>query len=124
MNHASEPFSRTTFATARTLAGVMRQAPSFVKNAGIGRPHDRWREMHQSGRDSSIPRMRLRPHSGTKSTSPPSARGLVAASAIWRRFTFAPCPPSTDTNHCSVHRKIVGVLERQSCGYECMKRWS
>ena len=30
----------------------------------IGSPHDRCREMHQSGRDSSMPRSRLRPHAG------------------------------------------------------------
>src|SRR5262245_13452839 len=46
----------------------MRQPPSGVEKEGMGRPQEGGREMHQSGRASSMPRMRLRPHPGTNDT--------------------------------------------------------
>ena len=36
---------------------------------GIGRPHLRWREMHQSARSRTMEMMRSLPHSGTQRTS-------------------------------------------------------
>ena len=105
---------------ARTLAEVRKVEPSAVRNAGIGSPHERWREMHQSGRDSSMPRRRLRPHSGVKPTSSATASSARPRSVFPSRFIGR----STPTNHCSVARKMTGVFERQSCGYECEKAWS
>ena len=66
---------------------------------------------HQSGRVSTIERMRLWPARGTKRVA------SIAASAVSRRV-----PPisaiglSMAMNHCGVLRKITGALERQECG--------
>ena len=94
--------------SGQTYQGV----PPASRKAGIGSPQERCREMHQSGRVSSMPRMRLRPQSGTKLIS-----DAVAPMAISRKdLPACPVGRSTPTNHCSVQRKIVGVLLRQSCG--------
>ena len=71
----------------------------------IGTPQARWREMHQSGRVSTIARMRLRPCGGTQRVS------SIAASAFSRRPFVAMV-----MNHCGVLRKISGAFERQECG--------
>jgi hypothetical protein len=97
---------------ARTEAAVRNTEPSGRRNAGIGKPQARWREMHQSGRDSSIPSSRFCPHSGTKrirswADSSASSRSARPSRASGR---------STAMNHCSVQRKITGVFERQSWG--------
>ena len=60
--------------------------------------------MHQSLRPLTIGRIRLAPDAGTNSILSSSA------SASSRN-------PSTDANHCSVARKIVGFFVRQSYGY-------
>ena len=57
--------------------------------------------MHQSPRSLTIASMRLRPLAGSHSTA------AIASSAAARK-------PSTEANHCSVARKIVGFLVRQS----------
>ena len=44
-------------------AGVRIASPHDVQSsAGIGTPHARWREMHQSGRFVTMLKMRSRPH--------------------------------------------------------------
>src|SRR6478672_8212528 len=48
--HASAPYSSNTDAARSTSAVVMIASPHFWQStAGIGTPHARWREMHQSG---------------------------------------------------------------------------
>jgi hypothetical protein len=76
----------------------------------MGTPQVRCRLMHQSGRDSTAPRMRLRPQSGIQRT--PS----TAASAAWRKAAPPAGAWSTATNHWSTARKTTGVLLRQQCG--------
>src|SRR5438105_2252280 len=51
-------FSKT--AAVRSMSGVVRRAsPHAVQStAGIGTPHTRWREMHQSGRFATMLYMR------------------------------------------------------------------
>src|SRR5215813_11484786 len=52
---ASAPYSSNTDAARSTSSGVMIASPHFVQStAGIGTPHARWREMHQSGRFASM----------------------------------------------------------------------
>ena len=76
---------------------------------GIGTPHARWRDRHQSGRFATMPWMRFLPHGGMNSVR------SISASA----FSRSP-PRSIDTNHCGVARKITGFLQRQQHGYECL----
>jgi hypothetical protein len=64
-------------------------------SAGIGTPHARWREMHQSGRLTNIIVIRSRPHSGIHWTR------LHSATAVSRNG-------SRLMNHCGVARKITG----------------
>ena len=74
-------------------------------NSAIGTPQVRWREMHQSGRPSTMALMRASPQSGNHCTP------LMAASASARRFACV-----IEMNHCGVARKATGVLWRQQCG--------
>ncbi len=74
-------------------------------NSAIGTPQVRWRLMHQSGRPSTMPRMRAWPQSGTQPTRP------IAASASLRRLAL-----SIEMNHCGVALNATGVLCRQQCG--------
>ena len=71
----------------------------------IGTPQARWREMHQSGRLSTIEPMRFLPCDGNQRVA------SIAASAFSRKPFF-----SMPMNHCGVARKITGALERQECG--------
>src|SRR6266850_973673 len=49
--HESAPYCSNTDAVFSTSAGVVSAVPHFTQStAGIGTPHARWREMHQSGR--------------------------------------------------------------------------
>jgi hypothetical protein len=49
--HASAPYFSNTLADFSTSAGVVTASPQRLQStAGIGTPHARWREMHQSGR--------------------------------------------------------------------------
>ena len=66
--------------------------------AGIGTPHVRCREMHQSGRVSIIWAIRASPEAGSQ------LAWWIAASAFWRR-SFA----SIAMNHCGVARKSTGL---------------
>src|SRR6185312_13221168 len=98
----------------------------------IGTPHERCRLMHQSGRDSTAPRMRASPHAGiqpwlaaiflTSSRAMPRGEvvaGLVEAgpgSAAEANALVATPATSSPTNHWSTARKMIGVSERQQCG--------
>ena len=65
----------------------------------MGTPQVRWREMHQSGRPSTIERIRLSPQAGIHWVA------SMAAMAPLRKPL-----PSMAMNHCGVARKIKGVL--------------
>ena len=83
-------------AACSTMAGVSADSPQVVQeSAGIGTPHARWREMHQSGRLTNMPVIRSRPQAGHHVTA------LLSESAAWRI-------PSMLTNHCGVARKMTG----------------
>src|SRR5712691_2936875 len=63
--HASAPYRSKTAAALSTSAGVTMASPHLVQStAGIGTPHARWREMHQSGRFATMLYMRSWPHDG------------------------------------------------------------
>src|SRR5881628_1408725 len=50
-NQTSVPCCSTNLATCSTISGVIRTLPHpRHENPGIGTPHTRWRERHQSGR--------------------------------------------------------------------------
>ena len=53
--HASAPSCSKTAAACSTIAGDVIASPHAVQSsAGIGTPHARWREMHQSGRFATM----------------------------------------------------------------------
>ena len=53
--HESAPNFSNTAAVLSTSAGVTIASPHFTQStAGIGTPHARWREMHQSGRFATM----------------------------------------------------------------------
>ena len=55
VNHASDPSRSNRSITASNVSAVATVSPQRVHlNTGIGTPHERWREMHQSGRSATI----------------------------------------------------------------------
>src|SRR6266567_9589975 len=92
-------------------------------NTAMGTPHTRCREMHQSGRVSTMLEIRSSPHVGSHLTA------LISSRARVRKVISAVGAPSKlcldgdfvsiDINHCSVARKITGLWQRQQCGYWC-----
>src|SRR5712692_5921083 len=85
--HASAPYRSKIPAAFSTSAGVTIASPHFVQStAGIGTPHTRWREMHQSGRLATMLYIRSWPHDGIHFTSL-----SIASSAAWRSVL----PPMT-----------------------------
>ena len=67
--HASAPYVSNTKAARSTSSGVSSASPHLMQStAGIGTPHARWREMHQSGRLAIMLEMRSCPQAGTHFT--------------------------------------------------------
>src|SRR3954462_10514491 len=57
--HESAPYCSNTPAAFATSYGVLIASPQALQStAGIGTPHTRWREMHQSGRFATMLYMR------------------------------------------------------------------
>ena len=54
-NQMLEPWASTISAILRTRAASRTALPSSSKKTGRGTPQVRWREMHQSGRASTVP---------------------------------------------------------------------
>ena len=77
--------------------------------AGMGTPQTRWRDRHQSGRFSIIPRMRSRPQAGIQVVR------SISASARARRLGGSLGSPRR-ANHWGVARNMTGSLQRQQCG--------
>ena len=107
LNHASAPSRSNRSITASNVSALATVSPHFEHvNTGMGTPHERWREMHQSGRSATMAPMRLDAHAGIHSTS-----FSIAAVAASRRPVL-----SMDTNHWLVARKMTGSWQRQQCG--------
>src|SRR6185437_3483566 len=111
--HASAPDvankSTTFLFTAGSFSGFLQLVQT---KTAMGTPHTRWREMHQSGRVSTILEMRSSPHGGSHFTF------LISSSERVRNVPL-PIGVSMEMNHCSVARKITGLWQRQQWGYEC-----
>ena len=71
----------------------------------MGTPQVRWRLMVQSGRFSSMPRMRLWPQDGTHFTR------STSSSTFWRKPSL-----SRLMNHWYVALRMTGLRQRQQCG--------
>src|SRR6195256_1996918 len=66
---ASAPYRSKTLAVFSTSAGEVIASPHVVQStAGIGTPHTRWREMHQSGRLATMLYIRSCPQAGIQRT--------------------------------------------------------
>src|SRR5437588_8466656 len=120
----SAPDFANTSTTRRLTAGSFSGLPQPLQaNTAMGTPQTRCREMHQSGRVSTMLEMRSSPHIGSHLTL------LISSKARDRKVgsTGVPCKllclggdfVSIDINHWSVARKITGLWQRQQCGYWC-----
>src|SRR5580693_2671627 len=110
---ASAPARANSFSTSRFTAGSISGLPQVAhKNTAIGTPQIRCREMHQSGRVAIMFEMRPSPQAGSHLTL------LISSSARERKVPHA-IGVSIEMNHCSVARKMIGLWQRQQCGYEC-----
>ena len=102
-------------------AGVSSGLAAAVQStAGIGTPHARWREMHQSGRFVTMLKIRSRPQ--RRDPLHLMVDGVPRRLAQRPRLPSSPAmtaSPSSRTNHCEVARKITGLWQRQQCGYWC-----
>ena len=108
---ASAPCSAKTPAVRSITAGSsIASWQALHRSAGIGTPHERCREIHQSGRVVSIPLIRSSPQRGNHSTS------VMASSACRRRPLSEFRSASMAMNHCGVARKMTGRWQRQQCG--------
>src|SRR3954467_5680737 len=84
---ASAPYWSNTAAVFSTSAGEVIASPHLVQStAGIGTPHTRWREMHQSGRCATMLYIRSWPHDGIQRT------WLSIASIAASRSVLSPEP--------------------------------
>jgi hypothetical protein len=109
--HASALYSSNTFAALATISDVSTASPHAVQSsAGIGTPHTRWREMHQSGRLVTMLKMRSRPHAGIHVTWWSMAWAAASRSVrVWPSSPVIAGSPSRRTNHCEVARKMTGL---------------
>src|SRR5690242_17280434 len=94
--------STTFLFTEGSFSGFLHAVQT---NTAIGTPQTRWREMHQSGRVSTMFEMRSSPHAGSHFTVLISSRARV-------RKVPPPVGVSIEMNHCSVARKITGLWQR------------
>ncbi len=107
VNHASAPSVRKSSITASNVSSVATVLLHLAHlKTGIGTPHERWREMHQSGRSATIEPMRFEAHSGIHVTSFSMTRMVFSRRPVL----------SIETNHWSVARKITGLWQRQQWG--------
>ena len=90
---------------------VLRIGQPVQRKAGMGTPHTRWRDRHQSGRTSIMPRMRSRPQAGIQVVRSISASAARAQAAAGRR----PRPGGRTTGWW--RGRGPGFLQRQQCGY-------
>ena len=103
-NQALEPSLPNISEMAAMVSSVTTGLPQSLQyTTGMGRPHRRWREMHQSARSRIMLFMRSMPQPGTQRTSSQAAQ----ASSL---------NASTEQNHWGVARKMMGCLQRQQWG--------
>src|SRR5438477_9170344 len=106
--------STTLRFTSGSFSGLLHPTQA---NTAMGTPHTRCREMHQSGRVSTMFEIRSSPHVGSHLIF------LISSSARVRNVPAGIVPldmgVSIEMNHCSVARKITGLWQRQQCGYWC-----
>src|SRR6266700_484868 len=102
--------STTLLFTSGSFNGFLH---ALHTNTAIGTPQTRCREMHQSGRPSTMLAMRSSPHAGSHLIF------LISSRARERKVPPPPIGVSIEINHCSVARKMTGLWHRQQCGYEC-----
>ena len=99
---------------ALTSASCSGWPVSLSTNMASGEPQARWRLISQSGRLSTMERMRLRPGLGIEGGG---VDGVQRRLAQGRAAVAASSSGSSmRMNHCGVLRKITGALERQECG--------
>src|SRR5581483_9159114 len=111
--HASAPLLPKNSMTARFNLGSLRGLPHLSqRKTAMGTPHRRCLEMHQSGRVAIMLAIRSSPHDGSHFTF------FTSSSDCWRNV-LPPIGVSIEMNHCSVARKMIGLWQRQQCGYEC-----
>src|SRR6266700_6517371 len=108
---ASAPALANTSTTLRFTAGSFSGLPHPEQaNTAIGTPHTRCREMHQSGRVSTMLEMRSSPHVGSHLTFSISSRArvrkVISAVGAPSKLCLGGDFVSIDINHCSVARKI------------------
>ena len=103
------------------LADGITSPVSLLRKTVIGTPQARWRDTTQSGRPSTMPRMRFSPDSGTHSVS--SIAFTASWRSVWLPLLGMPLTGlSMAMNHCGVLRKMTGFFERHECGYWCFRR--
>src|ERR1700690_988173 len=90
--------STTLRFTAASFSGLLHAVHT---NTAIGTPQTLCREMHQSGRVSTMFEIRSSPQAGSHLIF------LISSSARDRNVPF-PTGVSIEINHCSVARKITG----------------
>src|SRR6185437_7865800 len=116
--HASAPDLANNSMIFRFTAGSFNGLLQAVQtNTAMGTPHTRCREMHQSGRVSTMLEMRSSPQAGSHLTFLISARARVRNVPLG--MVSLGIGVSMEMNHCSVARKITGLWQRQQCGYWC-----
>src|SRR5229473_5681512 len=99
---ASAPDFANSSTTLRFTAGSFSGLLHVVHtNTAIGTPQTRCREIHQSGRVSTMFEIRSSPHAGSYLIF------LISSSARDRNVP-SPTGVSIEINHCSVARKITG----------------
>ena len=81
---------------------------SRSKNNAIGTPQVRWREMHQSGRPSTMPKMRASPQSGNPADLADRGERIAAQSGLLHRDE--PLRRGAER-----HRRACGASNADSC---------
>ncbi len=105
--------------TARPPGDSRRDRSGIPCSRRTGTP--RWARPKRAGARCTNPggvatmlEMRSSPHAGSHFTFLISSSARVRSVAAARRSL-----PSIEMNHCSVARKMMGLWQRQQCGYEC-----
>ena len=91
------------------LADGITSPVSLCWNTVMGTPQARWREITQSGLDSTMPRSRFCPEAGTNSVS---SMACSATSRSVRLPLAPPCPPPP----CGERVRGGGSRDRSVCG--------
>src|SRR5216684_7116242 len=118
---ASAPDFANSSTTLRFTAGSFSGLLQAVQtNTAIGTPQTRCREIHQSGRVSTMFEIRSSPQAGSHLifliSSSARARKVISVAGAPSKLRLGGDFVSIEMNHCSVARKITGLWQRQQCG--------